>query len=197
MISAVVFDLGRVLVDFSFDSFIQFIVSRGCVVSTQEEFIERTDMLAYEHGHFDTREFFSKINSLLSSPALDHEIAECWTGIFTPIPRMLDLLAAVRKKVPVYVLSNTGEMHLAYLRRTYELDSRADGVLASCEVGAMKPDPKIYHEAALRFSLDPDRTLFVDDRHENIVGAEAVGWKGIHHVSIDETVRLVHQRLLA
>ena len=42
----------------------------------------------------------------------------------------------------------------------------------------MKPDPAIYRLALERFGLSGPEALFVDDRAENVAGAEAVGMRG-------------------
>ena len=42
----------------------------------------------------------------------------------------------------------------------------------------MKPDAAIYRLARERFGLEPGQALFVDDRPENVAGAQAVGIRG-------------------
>jgi len=56
-------------------------------------------------------------------------------------------------------------------------------VIASFRVGAVKPSAAIYREAERRFDLDPAATVFVDDLPPNVAGAEACGWRAIHHRS--------------
>jgi len=45
----------------------------------------------------------------------------------------------------------------------------------------MKPHEAIYVQAERRFGLEPSRTVFIDDRPENIAAACSRGWKGIVH----------------
>ena len=49
------------------------------------------------------------------------------------------------------------------------------GRVFSCDEGLSKPDPKIYALAAERLGLALEECLMVDDREENIRGAELVG----------------------
>jgi putative hydrolase of the HAD superfamily len=51
--------------------------------------------------------------------------------------------------------------------------------LSSCYVGLRKPDPAMYRRALDILGSAPERTLFIDDREENVAGAEAARMKGI------------------
>ena len=50
---------------------------------------------------------------------------------------------------------------------------------SSCYVGLRKPDPAIYRRALDILGSDPERTLFIDDRQENVDGAVTAGMKAI------------------
>jgi putative hydrolase of the HAD superfamily len=50
---------------------------------------------------------------------------------------------------------------------------------SSCYVGLRKPDPAIYRRALDILGSAPDRTLFIDDRQENVDGAAGAGMKAI------------------
>jgi putative hydrolase of the HAD superfamily len=50
---------------------------------------------------------------------------------------------------------------------------------SSCYVGLRKPDPAIYRRALDILGSDPARTLFIDDRQENVSGAVGAGMKAI------------------
>lgn len=61
------------------------------------------------------------------------------------------------------------------------IDDICHQIVDSSEVGVRKPDPRIF-EIALELLGDvtPERTLFVDDFHGNIVAAEALGIRCVH-----------------
>ncbi len=59
------------------------------------------------------------------------------------------------------------------------LDGLVDEVVASCRVGVRKPDPRFYAAVAEAAHAPPQRTLFVDDREENIAAAHEAGMIGI------------------
>jgi HAD superfamily hydrolase (TIGR01509 family) len=49
--------------------------------------------------------------------------------------------------------------------------------LASHDLGLVKPDPAIYHEAQRRFTAPAERIVFFDDLEENVAAARAAGWR--------------------
>lgn len=111
--------------------------------------------------------------------------------IFEPMTEMLDFALELKREYRVFLLSNTSALHWDYLLSEYKLEEITTGVLASFEVGAMKPEAKIFREAEQRFDLLPENTVFIDDIEENVFGAISCGWHGIHHVGIEETKKQV------
>lgn len=57
---------------------------------------------------------------------------------------------------------------------------------SSCYVGLRKPDPAIYRRSLDILGSDPARTLFIDDRQENVDGAVGVGMKAIRFTGAEE-----------
>jgi putative hydrolase of the HAD superfamily len=58
----------------------------------------------------------------------------------------------------------------------------------SYEVQSVKPEPAIYEHCLAGMALGPGETLFLDDRVENIRGAERVGIDGVQFTSRDEVL---------
>lgn len=77
----------------------------------------------------------------------------------------------------LYVLSNMSREFITFLRR-FPVYRLFDGEVVSCEEHAVKPEPRIYEILLERYGLQPDETLFVDDRRANIEAAEAMGIHG-------------------
>jgi len=61
-----------------------------------------------------------------------------------------------------------------------KFDDAFDKMIISAEVGAAKPEPKIFQIALEQFGVSPNEAVFVDDFLINIEGCEKVGLKGIH-----------------
>lgn len=54
-----------------------------------------------------------------------------------------------------------------------------DALVISTEIGAGKPDPRMYQEALRKLNARPGECVFVDDREGNLRGAMACGIRGI------------------
>ncbi|SHJ43597.1 putative hydrolase of the HAD superfamily [Malonomonas rubra DSM 5091] len=193
-VSDVVFDVGRVLIDFSYDNFAETLRQHGLSCKGPEDFLEHVDLIAYEHGEISTEAFLQQINSLLAEPMPFDELKNAWNNLFSPIREMLAVAGVLKKHCGVYLLSNTSELHWQYLQDAFGLDKVCHDRLASFEVGVMKPAPAIFSAACNRFDLHPETTVFIDDIEDNVRGAVACGWHGIWHRDID-TSKAELQRL--
>jgi 2-haloacid dehalogenase len=107
----------------------------------------------------------------------------------------VEILAELRDRgAPLYGLTNwSAETYPLALKR-FEFLSWFRGILVSGEVGATKPDPRIYALMLARFAIDPQRAVYIDDHAANAEAARRFGIHGIHFTTSDalrrELVRL-------
>ena len=85
--------------------------------------------------------------------------------------------------VPLFVISNFGHEFWQDFHPTQPIFGHFRDILVSGTEKLAKPDPAIYRLALERFGLRADEALFIDDRADNIAGAESVGIAG--HVFTD------------
>jgi len=187
-IDAVVFDVGRVLVELHFGDFLRFLADHGADVSHVLHVVERIDLAAHERGEIDGDVLLARIATLGTRPMDPAEVRRQWLGFFAPADAMFGLARRLTASHRVFLLSNVGELHWEHLDRHYGLESLGHGALTSFRAGVMKPDSGIYARAEQQFALEPARTVFVDDRPENIDAARVRGWRGIHHHDYATTV---------
>ena len=188
-ISNIVFDLGRVLIDFQYDELLQLLHDQGATYSSTDELLERVDLFAYECGQVTDREFLANLNGLLQRPVHDDMLRNKWLHVFTSIPPMITLAQSLATRYGVYILSNASSMHWEHLKKVFDIESIGQGQLASFQAGARKPSPEIYRAAEREFGLIPSSTIMIDDLAENAEGARQCGWHAIHHVGIETTCR--------
>ena len=94
-----------------------------------------------------------------------------------PIREGFDALRIVKAHGKrTYILSNYNAEAYDIVRSLYEPLRQVDGELISSTVGITKPDLAIFRLAEERFSLTPERTLFIDDSYINVEAALAKGW---------------------
>jgi len=85
------------------------------------------------------------------------------------------------KGIPVALLSNDAHDLLLPKLRLHEIDSLFDPLVISSQIGVMKPAIGAYKAVMQHFLNTPKTSIFIDDRPENITGAEQAGIQGIHY----------------
>lgn len=187
-IDAIVFDIGRVLVDLRFERLLDFLTEHGVDVDPVEALLRRMDLVAYERGDFDGPALLRRIADLGRRPMAPEALHEHWVGIFIPQPPMLEMVRTLAGRHRVYLLSNIGDLHWDYLQRALDVATLGHGALPSFQARAVKPDEAIYRRAERLFGLEPARTVLVDDLAPNVAGARRCGWHGIVHENHGRTV---------
>lgn len=95
----------------------------------------------------------------------------------TAFPEMFDLVAQLRRRHRVAVLTNNVDLvaqHADTLLPGIVAAFGAD-IYASGALRLSKPDPAVFHAMAARLGVTPEESFFVDDLPENVAGARAAG----------------------
>ncbi len=188
----IVFDVGKVLIDFQYTDLLAFLHQHGLPHMPRAALLEKIRLDPYECGEITSEEFLDNLNGLLTSPVHTDELRDRWVTVFSPIPEMLDLAHRLSEVSRVYLLSNASDLHWNHLWQEMDIQEIGHGRVASFELGVRKPDAAIYRAAEARFDLLPEQTVFIDDMAENAEGARACGWQAIHHTSPASTQRILH-----
>jgi 2-haloacid dehalogenase len=103
-----------------------------------------------------------------------------------PIPGAVAILAELRERgTPLYALTNfSAETYPAAFAR-FEFLQWFRGIVVSGEVGAIKPNPEIFHALLGTHQIDPQRAVFIDDVQANVAAATALGIRGIRFSAPD------------
>ena len=99
-------------------------------------------------------------------------------GTFTKSIEILDYLK--KNNYECYVLSNWSAETFIGMTQDYSFLKKFDGLLISGEDKLIKPNPAIYQLAIKRFDLDPEKTVFIDDKLENVETAKKLNFHTIH-----------------
>jgi len=92
---------------------------------------------------------------------------------------LVEYIRSLRRKYKTGLISNNWSDLRDFVTRE-KFDDAFDKMIISAEVGAMKPEPKIFQIALEQFGVKPKEAVFIDDFYINIEGCEKVGMKGIH-----------------
>jgi len=182
-ISAVCFDLGKVLLDFDKEAMLVRMARKSPLTPEEIGCLIKGDHsgIAYETGALSTSRFFPHLKKLLRYKGTTKELAACYNEIFTPLPDHIALAALLAPHYPLAIVSNTNEAHIVYAEATYSFFSLFPVRIYSHRVKAMKPDRAIYDAArAALGGINPQEVLFIDDLEPNILGAVQLGWQTIH-----------------
>lgn len=188
-ISQVVFDIGQVLVKLRPAPLFALLAAHGYQPDDLERVARRIGIVEHETGRLDGAGLLANVAALAPRPPDPALLRAAWLDMFEPDRRMIELAMRLRATHGVFLLSNVGDLHWAHLRGAWRVHELAHDALPSFEVGVMKPDEAIYREAERRFALDPARTVFIDDRAENVAAARARGWQAIHHGDTGHTLQ--------
>ena len=188
-ISQVVFDIGQVLVKLRPAPLFALLAEHGYQPDDLERVARRIGIVEHETGRLDGAGLLANVAALAPRPPDPTRLQAAWLDMFEPDRRMIELAVRLRTTHRVFLLSNVGDLHWARLRGVWRIHELAHDALPSFEVGVMKPDEAIYREAERRFALDPARTVFIDDRAENVAAARNRGWQAIVHGDTEHTLR--------
>ena len=190
MNTVVAFDLGKVLVDFDYSIAARKIAARSRMsLDSVNTFIGGSDFtVRYELGLVTRREFFEQARRAIGFGGTFEEFGEFFADIFTEIPPMVELHAALRRRgVPTYIFSNTNDLAVEHIRRSFPFFKNFDGYIFSYEIGVMKPDAKIYEALEKRAGRRGADIVYLDDRPENVAAGAARGWQAILHETPEKT----------
>jgi 2-haloacid dehalogenase len=109
--------------------------------------------------------------------AFGPRFSETVTGL---LPGMSEIVRALHSRgVPLYAITNfSHEFWPSFRAREAAIFDRFADIVVSGEERLLKPDREIYARALTRFGLAGGEAIFVDDREENVRGAEALGMRG-------------------
>lgn len=191
-IRAMLFDIGNVILRFDFAIAIRRIAVH-CERSDSVEVLAAIERIksGYEEGQIDRASFLRGAFDALRYRGEEDEFVAAWEDIFEPNPPMLALIERLHGRLPLYLLSNTSDIHLEYVLRSYPIFARFTGGVYSHLARAMKPAAAIYQTAIRDLGLEPASTFFIDDLLPNIEAARALGFHA-HHYHHDQ-----HELLLA
>jgi epoxide hydrolase-like predicted phosphatase len=179
-ITTVIFDLGRVLMDIDFGAFSRTLHlnhrGSGIASDTQIESLA----LSYETGKLTTDEFFTSLDRFFNKKFSRQQLLEAWNAIVVGEKKeMVPIVAQVQKRFRTAILSNTNETHFHYAASIIPLIQKIPLRFLSYEIGAVKPDPRVYKHVIDALNSNPSSLLFIDDIQENISAARAAGMNGI------------------
>lgn len=184
-----IFDLGNVLVEYDGPGMFTAVASLFNISSSDFIAYCRNYEVALGTGQLNGPDFYRQLTAAFGGSANYDTVAAAFCSTQQRNEPVLAFAAdlAARPGVQVGIISNTNELHAAWLRANVPELAQFSSVILSNEVGLLKPDAAIYQRALSQLNISPMQALFVDDVAENVVGATAVGLVTIHHTDWQTT----------
>jgi FMN phosphatase YigB (HAD superfamily) len=185
-ISAIIFDLGGVLLDLDQERTIRTFARLG--VDLEELNTRSTIFNDFETGKIAAADFRQGIKSVLKGEITDEQIDQAWNAMLLETnAERFEIIGALRSRFKTYLLSNTNSIHIdsfhQYLDRFSGLNTwntLFDKQFLSYEIGLRKPGKEIYQYVLDAIGCKGNECLFIDDSVPNLHGAEVAGIHTLH-----------------
>jgi putative hydrolase of the HAD superfamily len=194
--SVVVFDLGKVLVDFDYSIAAAKIAPRSKLTPQQARHaLDHSPLLQrFETGLMTNEQFAAEVCATCGFSGTLDEFYEAFADIFSEIKPMIALQAELRaNRIPTCIFSNTNGIAVCHIRRRFPFFAHFDSYVLSYEQGVMKPDPKIYAAVERATGQTGEAIVYLDDRAENVQGGLARGWRALLHETPEKTIPALRQ----
>lgn len=185
-IKVIVFDLGNVLIHFDYGRIKATL--NNIDFGLGDRFIKKYYDNYHIHQKFEkwelTNNEFVEIMLDWCENKIDSEtFMKIYSDLFTENTEITALLPKLKEKYQLILLSNTNFIHQKYGWEKYDFLKYFDKLVLSHEVGAIKPEEKIYKAVENYTNQLPENHLFIDDIKDYVNGAKNLGWNGIQFVS--------------
>ncbi len=191
MHKAVIFDLGRVVIDFDFGR--GYRALEGLSPYDAPELARRLAASGlverFETGLVDPHDFVAQLCTLLDLHVDYDQFCRLWGSIFTEPLIPEKLLAGLAARYRLVLLSNTNAIHFKMLRDRLPALRHFHRLVLSYEVKAMKPRPEIYRAAVECAGCHPGECFYTDDIPEYVEAARALGIDAVQFESAAQIER--------
>jgi glucose-1-phosphatase len=175
----IVLDVGGVLVDFDLKAlFATLSKKRGEEVTVPSLAALDKFFLPVQTGETSLDDIIPELNGSLGLSIGPDEWGDLLCSIFTgEVPGMKEMLRDLRNDFFLVALTNTIEVHWAFLLKTYDILKLFDGYIVSYKEGVAKPDPAIYQRVVDRYCDGRLPYFHTDDTPEYVEAARQMGWR--------------------
>jgi glucose-1-phosphatase len=193
------FDLGNVLV--YFDHWIacrQMADVAGLTAERVWQVVFQTDLEhRYESGQVDDHGFYDAFCQATGTQPDYEQLRIAGSDIFRLNHSLLPVVAQIDAAgYPLGILSNTSPAHWDWVTagRFGIVNLAFDLAALSYEIGACKPEPRIFAAAARLAGVRPEEIFFVDDMPENVAAARQAGFDAVAYTTTPLLVADLHRR---
>ena len=196
MVSAILFDLGGVILNLDYNKTIEVFKNLGR---------ERFDALysqAQQNAIFDRIEtgeisinyFRDFLISFLGNEVNHEMVDEAWNAMLLDLPKeRIDFLRTLKKEYKIYLFSNTNAIHLRKFQEIIQqqyanaelLEDIFDKTYYSHIIQKRKPNAAAFEYILKDLGLKAEEVIFIDDSIQHVEGAKSIGINAYHLIDND------------
>ena len=197
-IKSIIFDLGAVLLNISYQKTIEELDKLGMKNSSTfySKKLQTNIFNLLETGEISESDFIKEIQKQCTE-ATNTQILYAWNAMILDLPlRRVELLKQLKKDFNLYLLSNTNSIHIIEFenkigRKQYkEFYQLFDKVYYSHKIGHRKPNAEAFKLIIEENNLIAEEILFIDDSPQHIDGAKKLGIKTYHLLDNEDVISL-------
>ena len=181
-IEAIIFDIGRVIIDLDPSRAIA-AIGAGSTLAPEKLWQEvQKDPLwdGWQEGRVTPREWYENLIARFRTPISFEKFRNAWNSVL--VPKLLlpeQLLKQLSRKYRLLLLSNTDPIHVEYMESKFSFLRYFPKRIYSCEVGASKPSVKIFRAAIKGAGVPARRAFYIDDIRSYVLAARRMGLNAV------------------
>ena len=180
---AIIFDLGKVIFDLSFEQTFEHWAktSKKPIKDIRARYMFDETYENFERGDISEEQFRSETKEKLGLTMSDVQFDEGWNNLYKPVYEGIETyLKELKTKFKIVALTNTNVIHHRVWSEKYESTlSLFEEVFCSHLLKCRKPEKEAYQHVLNRINSSSNEVIFLDDNLDNIEGAKKIGIKAI------------------
>ena len=190
---AIIFDLGNVVINFSFGNIFNYWAHvTGVPAQELKNNFDFDDMFRrFEKGEIRPSVFRNHVLDKLRLQMSDAQFDKGWNKIYVnAVPGIESVLQNLRQCYRLVALTNTNELHAQLWMQKYEsLLQSFEKIFCSNEIKARKPERKAFEIVLHYLKMNPSDVLFLDDNPEFVKAASEMAIRSILVASHKQMIR--------
>ncbi len=198
MINTVIFDIGRVLVAWDWQSYLQsFGFSEQKTEKLAKAVFQNESWKETDRGVWSDEEILQSF--IKEAPEYEEDIRNIWIHMDRCVRKYDYTDTWIRelkeKGYQVYYLSNYGRTLRESTKEALSFTNECNGGIFSYEIQTIKPEQAIYKALVEKYSLVPSQCVFLDDMPQNVEAARKYGLHGIQFVTYEQAKEELEKKL--
>lgn len=192
MIKTIIFDLGKVILNFDHKLICEGIArySRYSSNDVYQLGFNSEVFGLYDKGKIKSEDLFQWVLRRFDINISYDIFKSVWSDIFSLNDSVETVLSAIKKNgYNLVLVSNTNELHFDFIRQNFKVIELFDDIVLSYRIGYSKPDKEIFREALKRAGSSPEDSVYIDDIEEFCKAAEDLGINSIVYRSTEQLIK--------